>query len=103
MKSPKRSIKKTKRSPKNKCEYPVTMHGLKLWFQRMFETLGWMVLAKKKGYTEKLIAYKKSLLRLCEKIECKIETVSSEDKKKDLKIMINDALELVRHVRKDFR
>jgi hypothetical protein len=79
------------------------MHGLKMWFQRMFESLGWMVLAKKKGYTEKIVAYKKSLVRLCEKMECKIKLVSSEDKKRDLKIMLQDALELVRHVRKDFR
>lgn len=53
----------------------------------MFETLGWMVLAKEYAMEYKVTAYKESLRRLCEKLECKMETVKEYDHKMDLKIM----------------
>ena len=34
-----------------------TYKGLHQWYQKRFEQLGWIILAKKYGYTEKLIEY----------------------------------------------
>ena len=84
-----------------KCEYPATTHGLKKWHQAMFEKLGWMILAKKKRYTEKVGSYLVSLSRLQNKLECKIHSVKDEDKKNDLKIMLDDVNILVEHAKRD--
>lgn len=43
-----------------------------------------------------------SLQRLKNKLNCKFKTIKSEDKKEDLKIMLNDVKELIKHVKKDF-
>jgi len=94
---------KTRKS-KMHCEDPATMEWLKGWHQQMFEQLGWMVLANSKGYmNDKVQSYKKSLLRLEDKLKCKIESVHDLDKKKDLEIMLNNVKVLVAHVMKDFK
>lgn len=36
------------------CRYPATMNGIAKWYKKMFKQLGWMVLANKKGYTDKI-------------------------------------------------
>lgn len=84
------------------CEYPATMHGLKIWHKKMFEQLGWIVLANKKGYEFKINAYKLSLELLKEKLKCKIDSIKSQDKKEDLKIMLSNVKVLISHVKKDF-
>jgi hypothetical protein len=85
------------------CEHGATYHGLKKWYEAMFEKLGWMVLAKAHGgMNDKIISYKKSVERLKEKIECKIETIVDHDKKEDLKIMWDNVCILHDHIKKDF-
>jgi len=106
-KSLRKSTRKSRKSPQRyrlspeKCEYPATTHGLKKWHQAMFEKLGWMILAKKKRYTEKVGSYLISLSRLQNKLECKIQSVKDEDKKNDLKIMLVDVNILVEHAKRD--
>jgi len=85
---------------KSPCKYPATMFGLKKWYTKMFEQLGWMVLAKNHRYEDKIVAYKISLGRLKEKLECKIDTIKNEDKKEDLMIMLDKVKILIRHVKK---
>jgi len=87
---------------KNRCENPATMHGLQQWYVSMFEKLGWMVLAKSKGgMNDKLFSYKKSLKRLEEKIECKINDIQCHDKKEDLMIMLGNVKILIHHAYKE--
>lgn len=86
----------------NKCEFPATMCGLKKWHTKMFDQLGWMVLANHHGYKDKIVAYKSSLNRLKDKLECKIKSIKDEDKKDDLEIMHANVKELIKHVKKDF-
>ena len=85
------------------CDDPATMEWLKVWHQQMFEQLGWMVLANSKGYmNDKVDSYKQSLLRLEDKLQCKINSVHDIDKKNDLEIMHKNVQVLVAHVMKDF-
>ena len=92
---------KMESSPSVKCEYPATMHGLKHWYEAMFEKLGWMILAKKKQYTEKVSSYVISLDRLHEKLICKIGSIRDQDKKNDLMIMLDNVKILIDHAKKD--
>ena len=81
-----------------KCRNQATMQGLNKWYVSMFEKLGWMVLAKKLGDMEhKIMAYKESLNRIEEKLECKINTVKEIDRKNDLIIMLKNVRILKEH------
>jgi hypothetical protein len=80
------------------------MEWLKVWHQSVFEKLGWMVLANSKGYMNDTVqSYKKSLLSLEDKLQCKINSVHDIDKKNDLKIMHKNIQVLLAHVMKDFK
>ena len=79
-----------------------TMRGINLWYDHMFEKLGWMVLAQNKGYTDKVISYKKSLQRLKQAIELKISQVQEIDRKNDLLILHDNLIILMKHVEHDF-
>ena len=88
---------------KNKCLNQTTMYGLITWYEEMFEKIGWMVLAKSKGGMEdKIVAYKNSLTRLQEKLKCKINEVTNEDNKNDLRIMLVNITILLNHANKVF-
>ena len=84
------------------CQNPATFHGLHNWHNAMFEKLGWMVLANEHGYNEKVSSYKTGLNRLAEKLQCKLNNVSEQDRKDDLKIMLDNVNILIAHVSKDF-
>ena len=84
------------------CENPATIVGIQQWYTHMFEKLGWMILVKDDGtMNDKLISYKKSLKRLEDKIECKIQSVHCMDKKEDLSIMLKNVKILTDHVMKN--
>jgi hypothetical protein len=81
-----------------KCQYPKTMHGLHEWYEEMFERLGWIVLGNEHNMKDKVTHYKKSLMRLREKLECKHNSVEDKDRKDDLKIMMDNVDVLIKHV-----
>ena len=83
------------------CEH--TFCGLSHWHKAMFEKLGWMILAKKMGYHDKIQTYRNSIRRLKEAIEHKLKHHTQDhDRKEDLKIMWGHVCELEDHVNKDF-
>jgi len=87
---------------KQKC-CAATFHSLHVWQKHMFEHLGWMVLAKSKGYmNDRVDAYVSSVHRLEIALKQKIASVQDADKKADLKIMLENVGVLRRHVDKDF-
>ena len=85
-----------------KCKNDATFVWLNLWFKTEFEKLGWIVLAQKKGYDEKVNAYINSVERLYHQLECKIKDTKDHDRKQDLMIMYKDVKCLMDHIHKDF-
>ena len=79
----KRSTRKVGKLPPHMS----TLHGLHNWFKHLFESLGWMVLAKEKGQDYKVDTYKKSIqhfLRTCEHVMSEYE---DHDRKHDLNVL----------------
>jgi hypothetical protein len=71
----------------------VTLKGINRWFKSVFEQLGYMVLAKSKGMTDKIQVYINSVHRLKQAIENKktapansrASTSTKDDKRDDKK------------------
>ena len=80
----------------------VTYKGIEKWYKKEFESLGWMILAKSKGMTDKIHTYINSLHRLKEAIETKKSKVYDADRVEDLRIMGLNLDILLKHVHKDF-
>lgn len=81
-------------------EHMATTNGLNKWTCYMFETLGWMVLAKSKGYDSKIVAYKDSLGHLITSLQTKIKKVKDIDTRDDLKILLEHVMVLKQTVSK---
>lgn len=82
--------------------YANTMHGLQEWYVREYEKLGWMVLAKAKGYDFKIEAYKMALEHLQKSIEHVMSEYKDPDRKHDLQVLHMNLQVLIDHVNKDF-
>jgi hypothetical protein len=82
---------------------PVTFHCLHKWMEEKFEKLGWMILAKKMGHTDKITSYLHSLDRLKNSITHKMEHMRDTDKGEDLEIMLYNVNILCEHATKDLK
>ena len=67
--------------------YAATMQGIQKWHIRTFEKLGWMVLAKAKGYSYKIDTYKKSIESLLKTIDHVSAEYENHNRIHDLKVM----------------
>jgi hypothetical protein len=79
-----------------------TFDGIICWHKRMFEELGWMVLAKERGMSDKVMVYKNSIARLKMAIEQKLADTRDKDRKDDLKVLLHNVCVLMDHVNHDF-
>jgi len=79
-----------------------TFHDLECWSKHLFEKLGWMVLAKNYGMTDKVYSYRTSLHRIRCAIEKKIKKSHDHDKKEDLRILHRNICMLCEHAEQDF-
>lgn len=77
-----------------------TMHGIHHWYKKEFEKLGWMVLAKAKGYTDKVNIYKKSIDRLIYSIEHLQTEYENHNRKHDLNVLLIESKVLKDFVKK---
>lgn len=76
------------------------MKGIHGWYEAEFEKLGWMVLAKAKGYTEKIRAYKKAIDHLLKTIEHVMEEYENANRKHDLRVVHMNTMALKEFVSK---
>ena len=77
-------------------------HGLHHWYKNLHEKLGWMILAKSYGMSDKIAVYKTSLHRFKCAVEKKIKNTRDHDRKEDLRILHHNIMILTEHVDKDF-
>ena len=85
----------TRRNSTRIPQHANTFHGLHQWHTKMFEKLGWMVLAKAKGYDYKILDYIKSIQHLIASIEHVIREYHDKDKIHDLRVLHMNATELL--------
>lgn len=92
---------KTRKIPGTCCE--TTFKGLNRWYKSVFEQLGWMVLAKQYGMTDKVNVYVNSVYRIHMAIEQKMKKTEDKDRMEDLRVMKKNVQILLTHVQKDFK
>ena len=71
-------------------EHDATFYGLHKWEKKMYEKLGWMVLAKNEGNNLKVDSYMDTICRLKAMLMKKMDQVHEKDHKDDLQILYND-------------
>ena len=86
----------------SKCAHNTTFDGLQKWYRSSFEQLGWMILALKFGYKDKVQVYKQNTLMLRDCLAKKHKKMTDHDEKEDVKIMLNNVEILIKHMNKDF-
>lgn len=91
---------RTRKNGSKLPEYAATFRGLHHWYDAKFEKLGWMVLAKAKGHTEKVTAYKTGINRLLKSIAHVSSEYQDPDRKHDLAVLHMNTLELKHFVEK---
>ena len=83
--------------------HQATFRHLEHWYKEEFEKAGWMILAHNYGMTEKITTYKHGLENLKTHLEMKLKDLKDVDKKKDVKIMWDNLMVLIKHINKDFK
>lgn len=77
-----------------------TLHSLHDWYRRLFEELGWMLLAKYHRYDPKIDAYLFGIDQLMMVISEKVGDTQSLDKVNDLHVMAANLVILQTHARR---
>jgi hypothetical protein len=84
------------------CAHNPTYHDVRKWYESSFEKLGWMILAQRHGYSDKIEQYKKNIMHLRDCISKKHSKMNDLDRKEDLRIMLDNVEVLIKHIHKDF-
>jgi hypothetical protein len=77
-----------------------TMKGLQHWYHALFEKVGWIALAKAKGYNYKVTPYKKSIANLKKSIEHLMKEYTDPDRLHDLRVLHMNTMFLNKYVSK---
>ena len=86
-----------KRSTMKRGQLPAhssTMAGIQAWHVAKVEKLGWMVMAKAKGYDYKVASYKKEIGALIDTIKHVMGEYQDPDRKHDLNVMLMNTMVL---------
>ena len=81
--------------------HTATFNDLTQWYIHCFENFGWMILAKKHGFQNKIDCYKNELSRLKQALQAKVNSIQDIDTKNDLQIMANYTSILLDHASLD--
>jgi hypothetical protein len=64
-----------------------TFDGIQKWYHHEFTHLGWMVMAKAEGRTDKVASYKYSVYRMLTDIDELMSAYQDPDKLRDLRVL----------------
>lgn len=81
----------------------VTLYSLNKWYKRVFEKLGWIVLAAKDGKQNKLKNYKAQIQHLKEALTQKLTVLEENDRKRDIEILLTDVKHLEAFLNEHFK
>jgi hypothetical protein len=81
-------------------QHMATFHGVHEWFVHVHEQLGWMVLAKAKGYDFKVSTYKKAIEHLIVTLKHLMTEYKDSDRLHDLNVLLMQTECLQDHVKK---
>jgi hypothetical protein len=81
-------------------QHAATFCGVQHWFKAEFEKLGWMLLAKEKGYDFKVVAYKRAIRHMIMTIEHLMTEYSEADRIHDLNVLLMESKVLNEFVNK---
>jgi hypothetical protein len=70
--------------------YHTTYHGLERWFVNVFESFGWMMLAKNEKRTIKIKAYKESVKHLHAALRERLAVTTDPVRKMDLENLLHN-------------
>ena len=79
-----------------------TYSSLTNWYKKMFEKLGFMILAYNKGHDDLINNYINNLYLLKDSLMEALVEINDPDRKRDLKIMLDNLKILIEHVTEDF-
>lgn len=72
----------------------VTFMGLNRWYAHLFKKAGWIFLAKRDGYTDKVQNYLREMDHLLSALDKKMKTIEEKDRRDDLQIIKRNILTL---------
>jgi secreted Zn-dependent insulinase-like peptidase len=90
----KSSTRKVKRTLPS---HTVTFQTVQEMYKHEFGRLGWMILAKAKGYDSKIRGYKRAINHLIQSIKILMSEYTNPDRLHDLKILLMDCMVLKQH------
>ena len=70
--------------------YYATYHGLHEWYSHCFTHLGWMILAKDKGYSNKISTYLDGISHLIDALNESIGATKDVDRVRDLNMLLHN-------------
>ena len=79
-----------------------TLHGLHRWHDSLFEKVGYMVLAKAKGRTQKIVSFKASIDYFLKSVDHVSKEYQNQNKKHDLNVLRMNMMELKDFVNRNF-
>ena len=81
--------------------YASTMYALHKWYQTLCEKLGWIVIAKAKGYDDKVAQYKRSIAHFLKSAEHLKGEYEDHNRQHDLNVLHMNVKELQNYVNKN--
>jgi hypothetical protein len=78
----------------------ITFEGIHSWYRSLFKRSGWLILALRDGYTDKIKNFKEEAEHLLQAAKQKERQVQEKDRKDDLKIIQKNLKTLINHISK---